>query len=157
MLITSQLAQAELRGVVAHALKAQFAAQLFKVKVVAVGQRLGHVHAEAGELHHGVARDQPLRQRGQGHGQLDGGAGLGAGRKRQLLVDHGQNAAIRWVDDHGRAVHVAERVDRGLTHHRIFAGRDVTLADASVEDRADRDVLVITMMADKNRAAEMSS
>ena len=47
--VAGQLAQAELVGVVAHALKAQFAAQFFKVKVVALGQRLGHVHAEAGQ------------------------------------------------------------------------------------------------------------
>jgi hypothetical protein len=58
--IPGQLAQAELRGIVSHALKAQFPAQFFKIKVVALGQRLGHVHAESGQLHHGVSPDQTL-------------------------------------------------------------------------------------------------
>jgi hypothetical protein len=106
--VAGQLAQAELVGVVAHALEAQFAAQLLKVEVVALGQRLGHVHAEAGQLHRRVARDQALRERGHGHGELDGGAGLGARRERQLLVDHGQDAAVGGIDDHGGAVHVAQ-------------------------------------------------
>ena len=123
--VAGQLAEAELVGVVADALKAEFAAQLFKVEVVALGQRLGHVHAEAGELDRGVARDQALRERGQGDGELDGGAGLGAGRERQFLIDHGQDAAVGGVDDHGGAVHVAERVDGGLADDGVFAGGDV--------------------------------
>ena len=113
----------------AHALKAQLAAQLLKVEVVALGQRLGHVHAEAGQLHRRVAGDQALRERGQGDGELDGGAGLGARRERQLLVDHGQNAAVGGIDDHGGAVHVAQGVDGGLADHRILAGRHVALAN----------------------------
>ena len=78
-----------------------------------------------GKLHRGVARDQALRERGHGDGELDGGAGLGAGRKGQLLVDHGQNAAVGGVDDHGRAVHVAQGVDGCLADDGVFAGGDV--------------------------------
>ncbi len=63
--VAGQLAQAELGGVVANALKAKLAAQLLKVEVVALGQRLGHVHAEAGKLHRRVAGDQAFRERGQ--------------------------------------------------------------------------------------------
>ncbi len=109
----------------ANALKTKLAAQLLKVKVVALGKRLGHVHAETGELHRCVARNQSLRERRQGHRELDGGAGLGAGRERQLLVDHGQNAPVGGIDDHGGAVHVAQSVDGGLADHRILAGCDV--------------------------------
>ena len=91
--VAGQLAEAEEVGVVAHALKAQFAAQLLKVEIVALGQRLGHVHAEAGKLHRGLAGDQVLRKRCHGYGNLDGRAGLRTGREGQLLVDHGQDAA----------------------------------------------------------------
>ena len=45
--VAGQFAEAELVGVVANALKAELAAQFFKVEIVALGQRLGHVHAEA--------------------------------------------------------------------------------------------------------------
>ena len=76
--VAGQLAQAELRSVVAHTLEAQFAAQFLKVEVVALGQRLGHIHAEASQLHRRIARDNAFRESGKGHGKLDGGAGLRA-------------------------------------------------------------------------------
>jgi hypothetical protein len=120
--VAGQFTQAELGGVVAHALKAQFAAQFFKIEVVAVGQRLGHVHAKTGQLHRRVAGDKAFRKRGQRHSELDRRARLGARRERQLLVDHGQDAAIGRIDDHGGAVHIAEGVDGGLAHHRVLAG-----------------------------------
>ena len=151
--VAGQLAQAELRGVVADAIKAQFAAQFFEVEVVALGQRLGHVHAEAGQLDRRVARDQALGERGQGNGELDGGAGLGARRKRQLLVDHGQNAAVRGIDDHGGAVHIAQRVDGRLAHHRIFAGRHVAGEDVAFGKGAGRKALVIMMTTAKGSTA----
>ena len=145
--VAGQLAQAELVGVVADALKAQFAAQLLEVEVVALGQRLGHVHAEAGQLHRGVAGDQALRERGHGDGELDGGAGLGARRKSQLLVDHGQNAAVGGVDDHGGAVHVAQGVDGGLADDRVFAGGDVAREDVAAGKGTGGEALVVMMAA----------
>ena len=123
--VAGQLAQAKLVGVVAHAVEAQLAAQFLEVEVVALGQRLGHVHVEAGQLDRRVAGDQALGERGHGDGELDGGAGLRAGREGQLLVDHGQDAAVGGVDDHGGAVHVAQGVDGRLADDRIFAGRHV--------------------------------
>ena len=58
--IAGEFAEAELRGVVADAIEAEFAAELLEVEVVALGQRLGHVHSEAGKLDRGVACDEAL-------------------------------------------------------------------------------------------------
>src|ERR1700739_185916 len=46
--VPSQFAQTELRGVVANALKSKFAAEFFKIEVVALGDGIRHVHAEPG-------------------------------------------------------------------------------------------------------------
>ena len=151
--VAGQLAEAELVGVVADALEAEFPAQLFKVEVVALGQRLGHVHAEAGQLDRGVAGDQALRERGHGDGDLDGGAGLGAGREGQLLVDHGQDAAIGGVDDHGGAVHVAQGVDGGLADDGILAGGDVAGKDVAGGKGAGGEALVGVVTACGKRGA----
>ena len=124
-----------------NALEAQPSAQGLKVKVVALGQRLGHVHAEARQLHWRVAVDKPLRERGHGHGDLDGGAGLSARRKRQPLVDHRQDAAIGGIDDHGGAVHAAQSVDGRLANHRILAGRHVARENVSVGEGAGGELL----------------
>ncbi len=151
--VPRQFAQAELVGVVANALKPQFAAQFLEVEVVALGQRLGHVHAETRQLDHGVAGNQAFRQSRHGHGELDGGAGLGAGRESQLLVDHGQDAAIGGVDDHRCAVHVAESVNGGLANDRVFAGSHVFGHDVPMGKRAGRETLVIVMPADAQPGA----
>ena len=124
-LVAGEFAKAELGGVVADAVKAEFAAQFFEVEVVALGQRLGHVHAESGELDRGVAGDETFRERGQGDGELDGGAGLGAWGEGQLLVDHGKDASVGGVDDHGGAVHIAESVNGSLADDGVFSGSDV--------------------------------
>ena len=150
--VAGQLAEAELRGVVANAVEAEFAAQFLKVEVVAMGQCLGHVHAEAGQLHRGVAGDQALRERRQGHGKLDGGAGLGARRERQLLVDHGQDAPVGGVDDHGGAVHVAQGVDGRLADHRVFAGGDVAGKNVAAGKGTGREALIVAMAADMKRS-----
>ena len=114
--IAGEFAKAELRGIVAHALKTKFAAEFFEVEVVALGQRVGHVHAEAGKLDRSVARNKTLRKRGQCYGKLDGGAGFSSRREGQLLVDHRQNASVGGIDHDGGAVHVAQGVDRGLAN-----------------------------------------
>src|SRR5579872_454778 len=58
--IARQLAQSELRSIVPHPVKSKLAAQLLKVEVVAVRQRLRHVHPEARQVHHRVAADDSL-------------------------------------------------------------------------------------------------
>ena len=147
--VAGQLAQAKLVGIVAYALKAQFAAEFLKVEVVAVGQRFGHVHAEAGQLHRRVAGDQPLRKSSQGHRKLDGGAGLGARGKCKPLIDHGQNAPVGGVDHHRGAVHVAHRVNCRLANHRVFARRNVAFKDISVGEGAGGKALKVMMMASR--------
>jgi hypothetical protein len=117
---------------VPYAFKTKFAAEFFEVEVVALGQRVRHVHAEAGKLDRSVARNKTLRKRGQCYGKLDGGAGFSSRRERQLLVDHRQNASIGGVDHDGCAVHAAQGVDCGLANYRIFAGGDVALKDIAL-------------------------
>ena len=145
--IPGQLAQAELRGIVAHAIEAQFSAQLLEVEVVALCQRLGHIHAEPRQLYHGVPGNQSLGKCGQGYGQLDGRTGLGPRRQCQLLVHHSQDAAVRRVDDHRRAVHVAERVNRRLADQGVLPGRDIARANVAGNKRACRKPLVPPMAA----------
>ena len=123
--VAGQLAEAELVGVVADAVKAEFAAKLLEVEVVALGEGLGHVHTEAVELDGCVACDEAFRESGHGNGELDGGAGLCARRESQLLIDHGEDAAVGGIDDDGGAVHVAQGVDGSLTDDGVFSGGDV--------------------------------
>ena len=104
-----------------------------------------------GKLDHGVAGDQSLRERGHGDGDLDGGAGLGAGRESQLLIDHGQDAAVGGIDDHGGAVHVAERVDGCLADDGVFAGGDVAGEDVARGEGAGGEALVVVMAAGGER------
>ncbi len=149
--IAGQLAQPELRGIVANAFETKLAAQFFKVEVVALGQRVRHVHAESGQLHRRVARHQPFAQRRQRHRKLDRRARLRARRERQLLVHHGQDAPARGINHHGGPVHVAQRVDRSLPDYWILSGRDVTLKNVALRERTGSEALVVTMMAmDKN-------
>ena len=136
-----------------NALKAEFAAHFFKVEIVAFGQRLGHVHAKAGKLHRGIAGDKALRERGEGHGELDGRAGFRARRERQLLVDHGQDSAVGGIDDHGGAVHVAESVDCGLANYGVFACCYVAGKNVSTGKGAGGEALVVAMAADGVRYA----
>ena len=131
----------------AHALKAEFAAEFLKIEIVTLGQRLRHVHTEAGELHHGVAGDERLRKRRQCHRELDGGARFSTRRERKLLVDHGKDAAVGGIDHHCGAIHIAERIDGRLANHRILARRDVALTCSSLNKRAGREAFVIVVAA----------
>jgi len=130
-----------------HPVKAQFPSQLFEIQVVALGQRVGHVHAEARQLHHRVPRHQSLRQRRHGHGDLDRRARLSARRERKLLVHHRQDPPVRRVNDHGRPVHVAHRVNRRLADHWILAGRYIACKDISAGKGVGRKPLVGMMVA----------
>src|SRR6185312_250208 len=47
--------------------------------------------------------------------------------ERQLLVHHGQDAAVGRVNGNDGAVHVAESVNRCLAHDRIFTRGDVAI------------------------------
>ena len=101
----------------------------------------------AGELDWSVARNKAFAKRGQCDGKLDGRAGFCARRKRQLLVDHGQNASVGGIDHDGGAVHVAQGVDRGLADDRIFAGGDVARKDIALGKGTGGEPLEVTMTA----------
>ena len=146
--VSGQFAEAKLRGVVANALETQLAPQFLKVKIVAVRDRFRHVHAETGQPHRRVARNQAFRKRCQRHRELDRRAGLGARRKGQLLVHHGQNAPVRRVDHNRGAVHVAQGIDSRLAHHRIFARRIVAREDIAAGKRTGGEALIVAMAAD---------
>ena len=125
-----QLAQAKGIGVVAHPLEAQTAAESLKIKVVRLGQSLGHVHViVTTQIDRGILGDDALLQGGQRDRNLDRRTRLSATREGQLLVDHGQNAAIARVNRYSCAVHIAQGVDRGLAHHWIFSGSHISLSD----------------------------
>ena len=64
---------------------------------------------------------QTFAQRRQRHGNLDRGAGLKSAAERQLLVDHGQDAAGIRVGHHDGAVERAERFNRSLADFGIVA------------------------------------
>ena len=83
--------------------------------------------------------------RDRGNGELDGGAGLRARRKGQLLIDHGENAAVCGIDDDGSAVHAAEGFDGSLTDDGVFSGGDVARANIAGEERVGSEVLVVVM------------
>ena len=75
------------------------------------------------------AIDQAFAHCGQRNRKLNGRAGLRAARERELLIDHGENAAAgRFDRDHG-AIHVAERVDGSRANSWIFAGSDIAFRD----------------------------
>src|SRR5262249_28009116 len=145
--VSGKLAQAKLVGVFADLGKAEAAAHGLKVGVVGAGQGFGEVHLRApAETDFFFAGNDLLAQRGQGHRNLDGGAGLRAFAQRQLLVDHGEDAAVRGVDgDHG-AVHVAQGVNGGLADDGVFALDDVAIGDV-VREGVPAEVLNVAMAA----------
>ena len=114
----------------AHAIETELAAQGFEVKIVGVRKSLGHIHvivAAQGDLR--ILGDDPFLECRQRDRDFDRGTGLGAARKRQFLVDHGQDAAIAGIDRNDRPIHVAERVDCSLADYRIFAGSHIAGKD----------------------------
>ena len=114
-------------------------------RMCSFGQGVGHVHAEAVEPDHGVAGDQALGECGHGDGDLDGGTRLRAGRESQLLVDHGEDAAVRGVDDDSGAVHVAECVDGGLADDGVLTGGDVGGEEIAGGKGTGGEALVVAM------------
>ena len=54
-------------------------------------------------------------------------------RKRQLLVDHGQDPSTGRIDRYHGAIHVAQGIHRRRTHHRILAGGDVAVGQIIAE------------------------
>ncbi len=149
--IACQLTEAELCRVVPNAVEAEFPAKFFEVEVVAMGQCLSHVHAKASQLHRRVASDQAFRERREGHGKLNGGAWLCTRREGQFLVDHGQDAPVCGVDDHGSAVHVAQCVNGRLPDDRVLAGCDVIGKNVAAGKGTGRESFIVAMTTDMKR------
>jgi hypothetical protein len=138
----------------AHPLEPKAAAKSLKVKVVRFGQSLGHVHAiVAAQVYRGILGDDPLLQGRERNRNLDRRTRLSATREGQLLVDHGQNAAIARVNRHSCAVHIAQGVDRRLPYHWIFSGSHISLSNVRVGKRTGGKVLVGTV-AHQDRTVE---
>src|SRR6185312_9578194 len=96
-----------------------------------VSQRLGQVHRPvSGDANGRVFCDHAVIEGGQRHRHLGGGAGLVVGRKRQRLVDHGQNAAVVRIHYNGGPVEIAQRLYGGLTNDRIVTSGDVVVAQS---------------------------
>ena len=133
--------------VVLHLLESEFASDGFEVGVVRMRQCRGEIHAAAApERDFRFLVDHTFAQRRQSHGKFDGRAGLRTARKRELLVDHGEDASAGRLDGDHSAVHVAQGIDCRLTNDGVFPGSHVTFGDIGCE-RTDVEALVIIMMA----------
>ena len=125
--VTREFAKSKLVGVVSDFFKTKLASERFEISVVGMRERRGQIHpAAAAESNFGFLRNQAFAQCRESDGKFDGGAGLSAAGKSQLLVHHGQDASAGGFNGDDRAVHVAQRVYGSLTYHGIFAGRNVT-------------------------------
>ena len=109
-------------------------------------QRFGQIQVEvAAKVHWRVFGDDAFLERGEGDGNLDGGARLGAARERQLLVHHRQNPAIARVNGDYGAIHVAQGVDCRLAHHWIFSSSDIALGDVVICEGARREAFIVAV------------
>ena len=151
----SQFAQAEGVRVVAHPLEAEATAKCLKIKVVGLGQGLGHVHAVvAAQIYRGVLGDDALLQGSQRDRHLNGRTRLGAAGESKLLIHHGQDAAIAGVDGYDSAIHVAQCVDRRLAYDGVFTRGHITLGEVGVSKGAGGEMFIRTM-AHQHSATEM--
>ena len=107
-------------GVLANRVKTHAAAEFLEECVIGVRHRFDQVHVAARRhANHGVAADHTLLQRGQGNRRFDGGARNIAGRKRELLIDNGEDAPVLWIDRDDRPVVASKSADRGGGDDRI--------------------------------------
>ena len=128
--VAGQLAQAELVGVVLHALEAHLAAQRLKVGIDGVRQRRGQGEGVvAAQVDRRIARDQTFVERSQGNGEFDGRAWLGPAGERELLVHHREDSPVGGIDRQRRTVQIAQRLDGRGADNRIFAGGRVAQGD----------------------------
>jgi hypothetical protein len=138
--------------------RSRAAAEGLEIEIVGVGQRLGEGQVvAAAEIDRSVLGDDAFLKRGEGDGNLDGGAGLGAAAQGQLLVDHGENAAVAGVDRDDGAVHIAERIDRRRADDRIFAPRNIGRGWITLDKGVTRKALISAMMAIGSQARPMKS
>jgi hypothetical protein len=73
------------------------------------------------------------------------------------LIDHGEDAAVRGIDDQSSAVHVAQGVDGGLADDRIFAGGLIAFADVALKKGTGGEALVIMVNPTDRSAGQVRS
>src|SRR5215472_972426 len=141
--VAGKLAQPELTSVIADLREAQLPADRLKVCIVGLSQGSGEVHLRtAAQAYFGGTGHDVLAERGEGHSQLDGRAGLRAFGESQLLVHHGQDASAGRINGHDGAVHVAQSINGSLADRGIFARVAVAFGDVSGKGTG-RKVLVV--------------
>src|SRR5579872_2383094 len=126
--------------------KSQITAQCLEVGVIRVSQCGREVHSIASaKMNRRVFGDDAFAQGSERDRKLNGRAGLRARRECKLLVHHGENASAGGLDGNYGSIHVAERINRGLTNHWIFAGGHVAFRDVIGHKRAGGKMFVIVM------------
>ena len=107
-------------------------AERLKVSIVRVRQCQRKIHvAAAAQPNFRFFGDNSFAQRCKRDRQLNGRAGLGTTRKRQFLINHGEDAAAGRLNCHHRTIHVAKSVNCGLAHDWIFARSGVTVSNVT--------------------------
>ena len=145
--VTRQLAQSKLVRVIADLVKPEFASQRLEIRIVRARQSVGEIHAAAtAKRDRRVFVDEAFTQSCERDRDFDGRTGLRAARQRQLLIHHGENAATGWLDRHHGSIHVAQRIDGGLPHDRIFARNDIAFGYV-FRERAGVEAFVVAMPA----------
>src|SRR5579883_1543842 len=134
--------------VVMNFFEAEVAAQRFKVGIVRVRQRSSQIHAIAAtKVNRSVFCDDAFTQRGKCDRKFNSRAGLCAGRKRELLVHHGENASAGGLDGDNGSVHIAKRVNRSLTDNWVFTSGDIAFGDVSRGEGTGGKMLIVVMTA----------
>src|SRR6478672_8401653 len=87
--VAGKFTQSKEIGIVPYLFETEPAPQNLKVSVVGAGKRLRQTHAgAASDGDHCIFGNDPLTERGQSHGNLNGRTRLCTLRKSEFLVDH---------------------------------------------------------------------
>ena len=137
-----------------HFFESELAPERLEVGVIRVRQRQRQIHvAAAAKTNFSFLGDDFFAQRRQRDRQLDRRTGLRAAGKRHLLVDHGQDAATGRLDREHGAVHVAESINRSLSHDRVFARSHVAVGNILCVGTGGKAFVVMMAFAGSHRAA----
>src|SRR5579871_4111225 len=86
-----------------------------------MSERIREIHARPAQTELGVGLDYLLSQGGQCDRNLDPGARLASGTQGELLVQHGQYAAVTRINHHDRTVAKSQRIHVHTTEFLSFA------------------------------------
>src|ERR1700757_784219 len=134
-------------GVEADLVEAELASESLEVGVIGASQGIGEIDvAAAAENDLGVLVPNAFAERGERDRELDGGAGLSTAGESQLLIHHGEDAATGGLNGDDRSIHIAECIDGGLAHDRLFACSAVAFGNVFSEGTGV-EALVVAMTA----------